>query len=152
MTKTQYRLVRSINWARYLFYKGKYGKRLAKVIKFKNRIIYACDIGITAQIPMSSTFHHCGLGVVIGNTTVIGENCEIYSNVTIGSKKMAGEKGRNPHIGNNVVICTGASVLGDVSIGDNCIIGAGAVVLKSFPANSLICGVPAEKIRDLDSF
>ena len=82
-----------------------------------------------------------GMGVVIGETTIIGENVTIYQGVTLGGTGK--EKGkRHPTIGNDVVIGTGAKVLGNITIGDNSYIGANAVVIKDVPANSTVVGVP----------
>ncbi|MBC7345139.1 MAG: serine acetyltransferase, partial [Clostridia bacterium] len=82
-----------------------------------------------------------GMGVVIGETAEIGNNVTLYQGVTLGGTGK--EKGkRHPTIGNNVVISTGARVLGAVTIGDNCRIGAGSVVLKDVPPNCTVVGVP----------
>lgn len=82
-----------------------------------------------------------GMGVVIGETTIIGDGVTIYQGVTLGGTGK--EKGkRHPTIGNNVVIGTGAKVLGNINIGDNSYIGANAVVIKDVPANSTVVGVP----------
>jgi len=82
-----------------------------------------------------------GMGVVIGETAVIGNNVLLYQGVTLGGTGI--EKGkRHPTIGNNVVIGTGAQVLGNITIGDNSYVGANAVVIKDVPANSTVVGVP----------
>jgi len=73
----------------------------------------------------------------------MGENCQVWHNVTIGR---AHNKGRRPRIGNNVKICAGAIVIGDIEIVDNVTIGAGAVVTKSIPANCVVVGNPAHII------
>lgn len=70
----------------------------------------------------------------------IGENCQIWHNVTIGRAR---DKQRCPKIGDNVKICAGAIVLGDITIGDNVTIAAGSVIVKDVPPNSLVCGNPA---------
>lgn len=75
----------------------------------------------------------------------IGENCQIWQNVTIG-KKFSG--GMRPRIGNNVKICTGACVLGDIHIGDNVTVGANAVVLSHIPDNCIAVGIPARIINN----
>lgn len=74
----------------------------------------------------------------------MGEDCQIWQNVTIGR---AHDKGRRPRIGNNVKICAGAVVIGDIEIGDNVVIGANAVVTKSIPSNCVVCGNPARIIK-----
>jgi len=87
-----------------------------------------------------------GIGVVIGETTMIGDNVTIYQGVTLGGTGK--EKGkRHPTIGNNVMVGAGAKVLGPVSVGDNAKIGAGSVVLKAVPPNSTVVGVPGRVIK-----
>ncbi len=119
------------------------GKVLAKLVKLKNRILYSCDIGITAQIPADCVFHHSGLGVVIGNGVKFGNQCQVYSNVVIGSKATHGQGGKNPVIGDRVIIGAGAIILGDIKIGNNALIAAGAVVLNDVPENVMVAGNPA---------
>ena len=87
-----------------------------------------------------------GTGVVIGETTEIGDNVTLYQGVTLGGTGK--EKGkRHPTIGNNVMISAGAQVLGSFRIGDNCKIGAGSVVLQEVPANSTVVGVPGRIVK-----
>ena len=87
-----------------------------------------------------------GMGVVIGETTVIGDNCSIYQGVTLGGTgKDVGK--RHPTLGNNVMVGAGAKVLGPFTIGDNTKIAAGAVVLKEIPDDSTAVGVPARVVR-----
>lgn len=82
-----------------------------------------------------------GMGVVIGETTIIGDNVTIYQGVTLGGTGK--EKGkRHPTLGSDIVIGTGAKVLGNITIGDNSYIGANAVVIKDVPPNSTVVGVP----------
>ena len=82
-----------------------------------------------------------GMGVVIGETSIIGDDVTMYQGVTLGGTGK--EKGkRHPNIGNNVVIGTGAKILGNITVGDNSYIGANAVVLKDVPPNSTVVGVP----------
>jgi len=93
-----------------------------------------------AQIGKGLFIDH-GLGVVIGETSIIGDNVTLYQGVTLGGTGK--EKGkRHPTIGNNVVIGTGAKVLGNITIGDNSYIGANAVVIKDIPHNATVVGVP----------
>ena len=87
-----------------------------------------------------------GNGVIIGETTVIGDNVTLYQGVTLGGTGK--EKGkRHPTVGNNVMISTGAKVLGSFKIGDNSKIGAGSVVLKEVPPNSTVVGVPGQVVK-----
>lgn len=86
-----------------------------------------------------------GMGVVIGETTEIGDNVTLYQGVTLGGTGK--EKGkRHPTIGNNVVIAADATVLGAFKVGDNARIGAGAVVIKPVPPNSTVVGVPGRVV------
>lgn len=87
-----------------------------------------------------------GMGVVIGETTIIGDDCTIYQGVTLGGTGK--EKGkRHPTLGNNVMVGSGAKVLGPFTVGDNSKIAAGAVVLSEVPPNSTCVGVPARVIK-----
>ena len=87
-----------------------------------------------------------GMGVVIGETSEIGDNVTIYQGVTLGGTGK--EKGkRHPTIGNNVVISAGAKVLGSIEIGNDVIIGAGAVVIKSVPDKCTVVGVPGRIVK-----
>jgi len=82
-----------------------------------------------------------GMGVVIGETSILGDNITLYQGVTLGGTGK--EKGkRHPTLGNNVVVGTGAKILGNITIGDNSYIGANAVVIKDVPPNSTVVGVP----------
>ena len=81
------------------------------------------------------------MGVVIGETSVIGDDVLIYQGVTLGGTGL--EKGkRHPTIGDNVVVGTGAKILGNITIGDNSYVGSNAVVIKDVPPNSTVVGVP----------
>lgn len=86
-----------------------------------------------------------GTGVVIGETAVIGDNVMMFHGVTLGG--VGNESGkRHPTIGNNVLIGTGATILGNITIGNNAKIGAGAVVLENIPDNTTAVGVPAKAV------
>lgn len=83
-----------------------------------------------------------GMGVVIGETAIIGDNVLLYQGVTLGGTgKECGK--RHPTVGNNVVIGAGAKVLGNITVGDNSYVGANAVVIKNVPANATVVGIPA---------
>jgi serine O-acetyltransferase len=104
----------------------------------------------------SEFFIDHGSGVVIGETTIIGDNCTIYSGVVLGGTSIKKEK-RHPTIGDNVVIGTGAKVLGPITVSDNVRIGANSVVVNDVPPNSVVVGVPGkivsrigEKIERID--
>lgn len=87
-----------------------------------------------------------GHGVVIGETTIIGDDVTLYQGVTLGGTGKEHGK-RHPTVGNNVMISAGAKVLGSITIGDNSKIGAGSVVLKSVPPNSTVVGVPGRVVK-----
>jgi serine O-acetyltransferase len=109
------------------------------------RHITGIEIHPAAKIGKRLFIDH-GMGVVIGETTVVGDDVLLYQGVTLGGTGK--EKGkRHPNIGNNVVVGAGAKVLGNITIGDNSYIGANAVVLKDVPANSTIVGVPGRITR-----
>ncbi|MEE1319816.1 MAG: serine O-acetyltransferase, partial [Ruminococcus sp.] len=86
------------------------------------------------------------MGVVVGETTIIGDNCTIYQNVTLGGTGKDTGK-RHPTLGNNVLVGSGAKVLGPFKVGDNARIAAGAVVLSEVPANATAVGVPARVVK-----
>lgn len=87
-----------------------------------------------------------GNGVIIGETTIIGDNCTLYQGVTLGGTGKEHGK-RHPTLGNNVMVSAGAKVLGSFKIGDNSKIGAGSVVLEEVPPNSTVVGVPGRVVK-----
>lgn len=113
---------------------------LARFFSQIARWLTLIEIHPGAQIGHRLFIDH-GSAVVIGETTIIGDDVTLYQGVTLGGTGK--EKGkRHPTIGNDVVIGTGAKVLGNITVGDNCRVGAGSVVLRSIPDNSTIVGVP----------
>lgn len=87
-----------------------------------------------------------GMGVVIGETSVIGDNVTLFQGVTLGGTGK--EKGkRHPTLGNNIVVGTGAKVLGNIRVGDGVMVGANAVVVKDIPADSTVVGVPGRVVK-----
>lgn len=93
-----------------------------------------------AQIGKSFFIDH-GMGVVIGETAIIGDNVLLYQGTTLGGTGKETGK-RHPTLGNNVVVGAGAKILGNITIGDNSYIGANAVVIKNVPPNSTVVGIP----------
>lgn len=98
-----------------------------------------------AQIGKGLFIDH-GSGVIIGETAIIGDNCTLYQGVTLGGTGKDTGK-RHPTLGNNVMVGSGAKILGPFTIGDNSKIGAGSVVLKEVPPNSTVVGVPGRVVR-----
>ena len=126
-----------------------YGHRrffLARWVSQRGRRKTGIEIHSGAQIGPGLFIDH-GMGIVMGETTVIGSNCTIYHQVTLGGTgKDVGK--RHPTIGDNVLIGAGAKVLGPVNIGHNTRIAAGSVVLKDLPSNVTAAGVPAIIVRE----
>lgn len=103
------------------------------------------EIHPAAQIGRGLCIDH-GTGIVIGETTVIGDNCLLYQGVTLGGTGKEGGK-RHPTLGNNVMVGCGAKILGPFTIGDHSKIAANAVVLEEVPPHSTAVGVPARVVR-----
>jgi serine O-acetyltransferase len=117
---------------------------LPRFISQVSRLLTCIEIHPGAKIGKRVFIDH-GFGVVIGETAVVGDDVTIYQGVTLGGT--GGEKGkRHPTIGNGVVIGAEAIILGNIKIGDNARIGAGAVVTKPVPANSTVVGNPARVV------
>jgi len=121
---------------------------LPRLIMGLVRWLTGVEIHPAAQIGRGLFIDH-GMGVVIGETTVIGHNVTLFQGVTLGGTGKERGK-RHPTIGDNVVIGTGAKVLGNITIGRDSIIGANAVVLRDVPEHSTVVGVPGRiaKIKD----
>lgn len=101
-----------------------------------------------AQIGKGLFIDH-GSGVIIGETTIIGDNCTLYQGVTLGGTGKEQGK-RHPTLGNNVMVSAGAKVLGSFTIGDNCKIGAGSVVLEEVPPNCTVVGIPGRIVKRIE--
>ena len=105
-----------------------------------SRFFTGIEIHPGARIGKGFFIDH-GMGVVIGETTIIGDNVTLYQGVTLGGTGKEGGK-RHPTIGDNVVVSTGAKVLGNITVGNNVNIGANAVVIRSVPDDCTVVGVP----------
>jgi serine O-acetyltransferase len=118
---------------------------LPRLISHISRFFTGIEIHPAAKIGKKFFIDH-GMGVVIGETTEIGDNVLLYQGVTLGGTGK--EKGkRHPTLGNNIVVGAGAKILGNIKIGDNCKIGAGSVVIKDVPPNCTVVGVPGRIVR-----
>jgi serine O-acetyltransferase len=115
-------------------------KLLGRFLSHLSRFLTGIEIHPGARVGPGLFIDH-GMGVVIGETTEIGENVTIYQGVTLGGTSLEKVK-RHPTIGNNVVIGSGAKVLGPFAVGDNSRIGSGSVVVREVPPNSVVVGVP----------
>ncbi|RUO37098.1 serine acetyltransferase [Aliidiomarina taiwanensis] len=110
---------------------------------------YGCFIGNGATIDVSVKFPH-PTGIIIGAGAVISERCTIFQQVTLGGRISGdAQKGNYPILSPGVVVYSGAKIIGNVTIGENSIIGANSVVNKDVPPNTIVAGVPAKVIRDV---
>lgn len=114
-------------------------KLIPDVIKFKMLKKFACEISPYAKIGHGFKLHHT-VGIVIGHQVKIGNNCEVFQNVTIGSNRKEVNNRTMPIIGNNVIIGSGAVIVGAINIGNNVKIGANTYVDKDIPDNVIVVG------------
>ena len=118
---------------------------IPRFISYLTRIITGIEIHPKARIGRRFFIDH-GEGVVIGATTIIGDDVLIYQQVTLGGTGNEHGK-RHPTIGNNVIIGAGAKVLGNITIGDNTRVGAGSVVIDNVPEHCTVVGVPGRVVQ-----
>ena len=126
------------------FYRHKM-KFLARVVSQWSRFWTGIEIHPGATIGKRLVIDH-GMGIVIGETAEIGDDCLIYQGVTLGGTGVMQGK-RHPTLGNNVMIGSGAKVLGPIKIGDNARVAANSVVLREVPENSTVVGIPGRIVR-----
>jgi serine O-acetyltransferase len=112
----------------------------ARLVSHLGRFFTGIEIHPGARIGRGFFIDH-GMGVVIGETAEIGDNCTLYHGVTLGGTSWAKEK-RHPTLGNNVIVGSGAKILGPFKVGDNSKIGSNSVVVKEVPPDSTVVGVP----------
>lgn len=124
-------------WNRGFLLLGRFSSHLA-------RWLTGIEIHPAAKLGRRLVIDH-GMGVVIGETAEIGDDCYLYHQVTLGVARTSGGK-RHPTVGNNVIIGAGAKVLGPITIGNNARIGSNAVVLDSVPADTTMVGIPARPV------
>lgn len=124
---------------------------LARFVSHLARVFTGIEIHPGATIGRRFVIDH-GMGVVIGETTVVGDDCCIYQGVTLGAgaearqgELMRGKK-RHPTLGNHVVVGSGAEIQGDIKIGDFVRVASGSIVMKDVPDNSIVVGVPGRVI------
>lgn len=117
---------------------------LARVISQISRFFTGIEIHPGAVIGRKFFIDH-GMGVVIGETCVIGDNVTIFQGVTLGGTGKESGK-RHPTLEDNVLVATGAKVLGSITIGEGSKVGAGSVVLKNVPPNSTVVGIPGKVV------
>ena len=128
---------------------------LARAVSHAGRFLTGIEIHPAARVGPGLFIDH-GMGVVIGETAEIGENVTLLQGVTLGGTSLRREK-RHPTLGNNVVVGAGAKIIGAFTIGDNSRIGAGSVVVREVPPNSVVVGVPGrvtykdgQRVGDID--
>jgi len=118
---------------------------LSRLISQIARFFTGIEIHPGAEISRGFFIDH-GMGVVIGETTIIGDNVTLFQGVTLGGTGK--EKGkRHPTLGNNIVVGTGAKILGSIAVGNNVMVGANAVVLKDVPSDCTVVGIPGRITR-----
>lgn len=131
-----YRIAHALFMKRFFF--------LARAVSQIARFFTGIEIHPGAQIGRRFFIDH-GAGVVIGETCIIGDDCTLFQGVTLGGTGK--EKGkRHPTLHNNVLVASGAKVLGSITIGENSKIGAGSVVLKDVPPNATVVGIPGKVV------
>ena len=125
-------------WSHQLFFLGRF-------VSHVSRFLTGIEIHPGAKIGTGLFIDH-GMGVVIGETAEIGENCLLYQGVTLGGTSLNKGK-RHPTLGNNVLVGVGAKILGPFKVGDNSKIGAGSVVISEVPPNSTVVGIPGKIVQ-----
>src|ERR1700728_1243996 len=124
-------------WIHHLYFLGRFSSHIS-------RWLTGIEIHPAAKLGRRLVIDH-GMGVVIGETAEIGDDCYLYHEVTLGVARTSSGK-RHPTIGNNVIIGAGAKVLGPITVGDNARIGSNSVVLDSVPADTTVVGSPARPV------
>ena len=120
-------------------------KSLARVLSQITRFFTGVEIHPAAQLGRRLFIDHA-MGVVIGETTIVGDDCVLYQGVTLGGTGNECGK-RHPTLGDGVVVGSGAKVLGNITIGDHVRIGGNSVVVKDVPADCTVVGVPGRVVR-----
>ncbi|MBI1315888.1 serine acetyltransferase [bacterium] len=118
---------------------------IPRLVQFYEFVIYNSYIGTHVKLGKGTLFAYKGLSVALHKHVEVGENCNLGIHLVVGGRS---KQPRVPRIGNNVLISHNVTILGDLTIGDNSVIGAGAVVIGDIPANCVAAGVPAKVIRE----
>jgi serine O-acetyltransferase len=124
-------------WTHNLYFLGRFSSHVS-------RWLTGIEIHPAAKLGRRFVIDH-GMGVVIGETAEVGDDCYFYHQVTLGVARTGSGK-RHPTVGNNVIIGAGAKVLGPITVGDNARIGANSVVVDPVPADTTVVGVPARPV------
>ena len=140
-----YRLVRLYRRGNWYYRHGI--KLLPELVKKKMLRNYACEISPYAQIGKRLLIHH-SVGIVIGHEVIIGDDCEIFQNVTIGSNRKERNGRMMPIIGNHVSVGSGAVIVGGITIGSHVKIGANTYVDKDVPDNATVIGTSVKILND----
>ncbi|MBO9578056.1 MAG: serine O-acetyltransferase [Microbacteriaceae bacterium] len=120
-------------------------KFLGRFVSQVTRFLTGVEIHPGATIGRRLTIDH-GMGIVIGETAEVGDDVHLYHGVTLGNAKSQPGK-RHPTLGDRITVGAGAKIFGPVTVGDDTVVGGNAVVTKSFPAGSVLVGVPAKDVR-----
>lgn len=138
---------------RFSHYLWKLGLKLpARIFSGFARFLTGIEIHPAVRLGKGVFIDH-GMGIVIGETSEIGDNVTLYHGVTLGGTNVIGKEGkkRHPTIGNNVIIGSHAQILGPITIGNNAKIGAGAIVVKDVEPGATVVGLPAHKVESQKS-
>lgn len=142
-TYTGYKAICRYRYAHWFWLRGH--KHIAFYISYRTKIKTGIDIHPAAELGAGIFIDH-GVGLVVGETAVIGDDCVLYQGVTLGGTGKDTGK-RHPTLEKGVMVSAGASILGPVTIGEHSKIGAGSVVLKDIPPHSTVVGVPGRIVR-----
>jgi serine O-acetyltransferase len=121
---------------------------IARLVSHVSRALTGIEIHPGAKIGQGLFIDH-GMGVVIGETTEIGDNCHLFQGVTLGGTSTRRTK-RHPTLGNDVVVGAGAKLIGAITVGDHVKIGAGSVVVTNVPPHATVVGVPGHVVAYAD--
>jgi serine O-acetyltransferase len=130
-------------FAHVLWYGGR--RDFALYLQSQSSRIFGVDIHPAAHIGRGIMLDHA-TGIVVGETAAIGDNCSILHSVTLGGSGKEKGDDRHPKIGSNVMIGAGATILGNISVGNCCRVAAGSVVLQDVPPETTVAGVPAKVV------